>query len=157
MSVSRGGTVVFDFEGPSDHSAADASGLALYDSGAVVAGGPSTWFSYEAAGVYRFQCSVHPGMDGLVSVPVRVTPSSGGVHRAFTVIWASASSTGEHVYDVQIRRPGRSWASWRSGVTARSDDFTPLRKGRYRFRARMRDTLLGQASSWSAAAALRVG
>ena len=35
VPLPRGGTVVFDFEGPSHHTATDGSGLELYDSGSV--------------------------------------------------------------------------------------------------------------------------
>lgn len=158
VAVGRGGTVIFDFEGSTDHTATDGSGLELYDSGTVSPGGPSTRFTFEGAGLYRFVCSTHAGMAGRVQVPVRVTPSSGGIHRTFTVTWASVVPAGDHVYDVQIRRPGRNWTSWRTGVAARADDFMPDgRKGRYRFRARMRDTGLGRASGWSVAATIRVG
>lgn len=158
VAVGRGGTVIFDFEGSADHTATDGSGLELYDSGPVAPGGPSTWFTFEGAGLYRFVCSTHAGMAGRVQVPLRVTPSSGGIHRTFTVTWASVVPTGDHVYDVQIRRPGRGWTTWRTGATARAGDFTPDgRKGRYRFRARMRDTGLGRASGWSVAATIRVG
>ena len=149
---------MFDFGGSVHHTATDGSGLELYDSGPVTPGGQSTWFTFEAAGVYSFVCTPHTGMGGRVTVPMRVAPASGGVHRAFTVTWASATATGAHVYDVQIRRPGGIWTSWRMGVTPRTDDFTPgAGKGRYRFRARMRDTELGQASRWSVAATIRVG
>lgn len=72
--------------------------------------------------------------------------------------WASAVATGDHVYDVQIRRPGAIWTSWRRGTTSPTDVFTPgAGKGKYRFRARMRDVALGEASRWSAAATVRVG
>ena len=158
VAVGRGGTVVFDFVGPAHHTATDSSGLHLYDSGSVGAGGPSTWFTFEAAGIYSFVCTPHAGMGGRVEVPMRATPRSSGLHRTFTITWASADATGDHVYDVRVRRPGKPWRLWRSGVTMRSDSFRPgARTGRYRFRARMRDAVTGEASRWSAAVAIRVG
>ncbi len=158
VPVGRGGSVVFDFVGPAHHTATDSSGLELYDSGSVGPGGSSTWFTFEAAGVYSFVCTPHEGMGGRVSVPMRVAPISGGVHRTFTVTWASANAAGARVYDVQVRRPGATWVSWRAGVTASTHDFTPRDgKGRYRFRARLRDVGLGRASRWSAAVTIRVG
>ena len=122
------------------------------------AGGPSTWFTFEAAGVYSFVCTPHTGMGGRVEVPMRAAPRSGGLHRTFTITWASADATGDHVYDVRMRRPGKPWKVWRSGVTMRSDSFLPgAGPGRYRFRARMRDVVSGEASRWSAAVSIRVG
>ncbi len=158
VPVRRGGTVVFDFVGGVHHTATDSSGLALYDSGPVAPDGPSMWFTFEAAGIYSFVCTPHAGMGGRVSVPVRAAPASGGVRTRFTVVWASAEATGDYVYDVQVRRPGATWTSWRRGITARTDDFTSRAgKGRYRFRARLRDVGLGRASRWSTASSIRVG
>ena len=158
VPVGRGGTVVFDFVGPSHHTATDSSGLELYDSGSVGTGGASTWFTFEAAGVYPFVCTPHQGMGGRVSVPLRVAPASGGAHATFTLTWASNAASGDRVYDVQIRRPGSRWASWRTGVVMRTDAFTSgARGGRYRFRARMRDVGMGRASRWSATVIIWVG
>jgi Tol biopolymer transport system component len=158
VGVGRGGTVVFDFVGPAHHTATDSSGLDLYDSGSVGAGGPSTWFTFEAAGVYAFVCTPHTGMGGRVEVPMRAAPRTGGLHRTFAITWASTDATGDHVYDVRLRRPGKPWKVWRSGVTMRSDSFVPgAGAGRYRFRARMRDVVSGEASRWSAAVSIRVG
>jgi Tol biopolymer transport system component len=158
VGVGRGGTVVFDFVGPAHHTATDSSGLDLYDSGSVGAGGPSTWFTFEAAGVYAFVCTPHTGMGGRVEVPMRAAPRTGGLHHTFAITWASTDATGDHVYDVRLRRPGKPWKVWRSGVTMRSDSFVPgAGAGRYRFRARMRDVVSGEASRWSAAVSIRVG
>ena len=158
VDVGRGGTVVFDFVGPAHHTATDSSGLQLYDSGSVGAGEPSTWFTFDAAGVYAFVCTPHTGMGGRVEVPMRAAPRSGGSHRTFTITWASADASGNHVYDVRLRRPGKPWKVWRSGVTMGADSFTPgAGAGRYRFRARMRDVGSGEASRWSAAVSIRVG
>jgi plastocyanin len=158
VGVERGGTVVFDFVGQAHHTATDSSGLQLYDSGSVGAGGPSTSFTFEAAGVYAFVCTPHTGMGGRVQVPMRAAPRSGGLHRTFTITWASADAAGDHVYDVRLRRPGKVWKLWRSAVTMRSDAFMPdSGPGRYRFRARMRDVVSGEASRWSAPVSIRVG
>ena len=113
VPVRRGGTVVFDFVGDEHHTATDSSGLELYDSGPVAPDASSTWFTFEAAGIFSFVCTPHEGMGGRVSVPVRAAPASGGLHARFTVTWASADATGNHMYDVQIRRPGATWTSWR--------------------------------------------
>lgn len=157
-TIGRGDTVTFDFVGDVTHTATDDTGLELFDSGNVPPGsGPSLSFTYEAAGVYHFVCTPHTGMAGRVSVPMRAAPSTGRRHDAFTLVWASAAATGDHVYDVQIRRPGSAWSTWRSGVTIRSETFEPWKAGRYRFRARMRDAATGGSTRWSPASAISVG
>jgi plastocyanin len=157
VDLRRGGTVIFDFVGDDTHTATDSSGLDLYDSGNVEPGGSSDGFTFVAAGIYPFVCAPHPFMGGRVSVPMRVTPSSGGVRRTFTIVWAAEDATHPRVYDVQIRRPGTTWRPWRTGVTGRIDTFTPRAgKGVYRFRARMRDPGLGEASRWSRPSRIRV-
>jgi plastocyanin len=157
VPVGRGGTVIFDFLGPSHHTATDASGMALYDSGSVGAGEPSTWFTFPAAGGYRFACTPHPWMGGRVQIPMRVSPAKGGPHRTFTVTWAASMAADGFVYDVQIQKPGKDWVDWRTGVIARQTSFRPKSgKGSYRFRARMRSLDGGQAF-WSAEALIKVG
>jgi plastocyanin len=155
--VARGGTVVFDFVGGVTHTATDASGLDLYDSGNVPGGGPSFSYTFVAAGEYRFVCSPHPFMGGRVRVPVRAAPARGGRRDSFTVVWAAAAAVGNHVHDVQIRRPGERWSMWRRGRVHRSAPFVPdAGRGRYRFRARVRDVGLGESSRWSPATTIRV-
>ena len=157
VPLGRGQTVVFDFVGPSHHTATDSSGMELYDSGSVGAGEPSTWFTFPAAGVYRFTCTPHVEMGGRVAIPMRVSPASGGPHRTFHVTWASIAAPEGFVYDVQIQKPGKDWAGWRSGVVGRKTSFTPnAGKGKYRFHARMR-SLDGGEALWSAEAVIKVG
>ncbi len=159
LSIGRGDTVIFDFVGPSHHTATDGTGMDLFDSGSVAAGGPSTSFTFVAAGSYRFVCTPHvsEGMVGRVAVPMRVAPSHGGVHRTFTATWASTAAPSGYVYDVQIKRPGKAWSSWRKATTQGQDGFTPnAGKGTYRFRARMRGLGSGEAS-WSEVSTIHVG
>jgi plastocyanin len=157
IELRRGGTVVFDFVGQATHTATDSSGLELYDTGNVAPGGPSFEFTFPAAGIYPFVCSPHTGMGGRVSVPVGVTPRSGPRRSSFTVVWAASSASAGRVYDVQIRRPGATWDSWRRGVSARTGTFVAHGgDGIYRFRARMRDPGLGESSRWSPASRIRV-
>jgi plastocyanin len=152
----RGTTVVFDFDGPSHHTATDGTGMALFDSGLVDEGGPSLSYTYEAAGVYRFVCTLHAEMTGQVSVPVGAWPATGGLGRSFTVRWARAAAPSGFVYDVQIHRPGGVWKPWRTGVTSLVDGFVPDRgAGRYRFRARMWLPGEGRAK-WSPVATIAV-
>jgi hypothetical protein len=156
VPVHRGGTVVFDYVGLQHHTATDSSGLDLYDSGVVNGGDPSTWFSFTGAGVYHFTCTLHPWMGGRVEVPVRAAPSRGSLNRRFTITWGSAAPPAGLVYDVQIKRPGGDWKSWRDGVLGMSKAFRPDRgTGTYHFRGRMRNAT-GDTSMWSLGAQIRV-
>jgi dipeptidyl aminopeptidase/acylaminoacyl peptidase len=156
VTLARGGTAVFDYVGDQHHTATDDSGLDLYDSGVVDGGDPSTWFTFTAAGVYRFTCTLHPWMGGRVEVPVRAAPASGRERTRFTVTWASAAPATGLVHDVQIRRPGGEWKTWRDGVLGLSKTFRSDKgPGVYRFRARVRNAA-GDASLWSLEADIKV-
>lgn len=50
--VKRGGSVRWSFEGPARHTATDATGMGLFDSGVRAPGGRFE-FTFIAAGVYR--------------------------------------------------------------------------------------------------------
>ena len=149
VDLKRGGTVIFDHLGPSHHTATDDSGMQMYDSGAVGPGAPSTVFTYPAAGIYLFTCTLHPWMGGRVQIPVWARPATGWLHRIYTVRWADTPGTDRFVYDVQVRRPGGEWQRWLRGEIDIEGTFVPDRgPGRYRFMATMR-RLAGGQGIWS--------
>ena len=152
VSVSRGGTVTWDFV--DSHTATDATHMGVYDSGTI----DHSSFSYRfvAAGAYPFTCTIHTNMNGRVDVPIFATPSKGSITRAFTLIWSSVVAPTGFVFDVQKRRAGSPWAIWAAGTTARTSVFRPWRVGTYRFRARMRQMSSGFASGWSDAVTIAV-
>ncbi len=156
-SVPRGGSVVWTFTGAErSHTATDSSGMALFDSGIVEPGGPSFSYRFLAAGRYPYTCTVHPvEMNGYVEVPVRVWPENGRVGRSFRVRWAVGTAPEGQRYDVQIEPPGGTWTSWMEAVTASSATFEPDLEGRFRFRARLRETE-GAATGWSRRVTLTV-
>jgi len=158
--VPRGGTVVFDFVGPINHHAAADSLLGLYDSGSVAAGGPSTSYTFVAAGIYPFTCVFHilEGMTGRIHVPMQAAPAKGSLQRRFTITWASASAQAGFVYDVRLKRPGRPWMLWRSGIKVPTNAFRPhAGTGGYRFAARLRRSDTDAASLWSDDVSIAVG
>ena len=157
VELKRGGTVIFDHLGPSHHTATDDSGMQLYDSGAVGPGAPSTVFTYPAAGIYLFTCTLHPRMGGRVQIPVWARPARGGRNRTYVVRWAATPATDGFVYDVQMQRPGGGWQRWHRGITEREATFVPDRgPGRYRFRATMR-RWAGGRGLWSAPDSILAG
>jgi plastocyanin len=157
VALPRGGTIVFEHLGPSHHSATDATGMQLYDSGVVDPSSPPTSYTFAAAGVYPFVCTPHPFMGGRVNVPVRAAPATGPASERRTITWSTGPAPDGFVYDVQVHRPGTGWGAWRTGVATPSASFrTDAGTGRYRFRARLREP--GVASSrWSQPATIRVG
>lgn len=148
-SVSFGDTVAWSVPsadgGP--HSVTDASGLGLFDSGALPAGTSFT-FTLSAAGTYR-QVDSETGHAGEVGVVPAAEPSSGGEATTFRVTWSAGPAGGGFVYDVQIRRPGGGrFGAWRTGVTAPSATFiADGGAGTYSFRARLRGG--GGTTGWS--------
>ena len=86
-------------------------------------------------------------MQGVVSVPMQISPSAGGTGAQFTVTWAATTAPAGFDYDVQVLRPGSRCSS--TGVSIRpprNGTFSPdTGIGTYRFRARLQKTAGGQA------------
>jgi hypothetical protein len=158
VDIPRGGTIVFDHLGPSHHTATDATGMLLYDSGVVDETSPPTWYTFTAAGVYRFTCLLHPEMGGRARVPIGAKPATGPLGKVRTITWATPGlAPAGFVYDVQIKRPGKHWAFLRKGTTFSATSFlADAGKGTYRFRGRLREPGVA-ASDWSQPASIRVG
>ena len=156
--VPQGYAVQWGFDGPSNHTATDATEMRLFDSG-VQAPGSIFRFRFVAAGIYPYLCSIHPGsMTGTSRVPIRLNPDSGSESETFKVIWSAAPPPEGFVFDVQIRRPGESsFSLWRDGVADERASFSPdSGPGGYEFRARLRRTSNGASSGWSDPKALTV-
>ncbi len=151
VTVRRGGTVVWEWPGEQTHTATDETGMALFDSGLVPAGGPSYAYTFAAAGSYPYVCTLHEGMDGRVEVPIRAGETEAGAR----VTWSTGTAPDGYVYDVQSRRQGRTWRIWLEGATDPSGTFEAGR-GSYRFRARLRLTETGAASDWSSPASVKL-
>jgi hypothetical protein len=138
----------------SKHRVRDAQKLGLFDSG-LRSAGTSYTFTFSAAGTYSAGDTVSADRMQLTVSPT-ATPPSGGVTTQFTITWATAPVAG-FLFDVQIRRPGASWADWKTGVTALSAKFTPdAGTGQYSFRARIRNATSGKASQYSPAVTITV-
>jgi plastocyanin len=156
VNIPRGGTIIFDHLGPSHHTATDGTGMGLYDSGSVDESSPPTWYTFEAAGLYPFVCVFHPQMSGRAYVPVRAAPATGRASKTRTITWATGLAPDGFVYDVQIRRPGSGWTSWRTATLEPSTSFlADAGTGRYRFRARLHESGVA-ASRWSQPAMIEV-
>jgi Tol biopolymer transport system component len=152
----QGSSVMWDFFGPSLHTATDESGMELFDSG-LKAAGTYYVFTFTVAGNYAFNCILHPEMSGTVKVPLLVAPSSGTEATVFTITWATKLPGTAYRADVQIQRPGGVFEDWRTNQSGKSATFTSdAGPGVYSFRARLRNTTNGFASNYSAPVSITV-
>src|SRR6266508_1292170 len=77
-NLKMGDTVHWTNNGPSSHTATSDSPLVLWDSGVLGVGGTFD-FTFTAAGIYSYHCSIHPTMKAKASVKDKVVPPSGPV------------------------------------------------------------------------------
>lgn len=155
-AVPLGSATVWTFPSTnlSTHRILDGQRLGLFDSGLRLPGSSYT-FTFTAAGAFAARDSVSAAQMRLPVSPTAIPPQ-GGVGTTFTVTWATAPVAG-FVFDVQIKRPGATWADWKTGVTTLSSTFLPdVGTGQYSFRARIRSTSSGRASGYSPAATITV-
>ena len=157
VKPAQGGTILWDFTGPSQHTATDSSGMGLFDSGTKDPGGYFA-FRFVAAGNYNVVCTIHTFMTGTIKVPVKAAPRSGNQTTTFTITWSATSPPAGYVFDVQIFRPGApDWADWKPGVKTRSATFvSDTGPGTYSFRGRLRNTVNGFFSDYSAPVSITV-
>src|SRR3954453_18748702 len=151
-AVATGDTVVWHW-GDGPHNVHVTSGPATFDSGIKTAG--STFSrQFTAAGVYTYQCDVHPSMHGQVTVsavgaaatavaPLVAAPSLSGVRVSkLAVVHADASAPA--LLQTRISRAGRTVkrASARlvAGANAVPLPVRALALGRYRVTLRVVDT-----------------
>jgi hypothetical protein len=153
----KGGVVRWNFTGPSPHTVTDASGMQLFDSQTVSAGGTFV-FAFPAAGTFKYRSTLDPSMTGTVKVPMSAVPGSGDTTTPFTISWASAPPPPGYVYDVQVVPSGSTvWSNWQVGVTGTSATFTATNgTGKYSFRSRIRKATNSTVSGWSASLPITV-
>jgi hypothetical protein len=116
----------------------DGTTLDLFTSSSM-ATSDSYEFTYIGAGTYRVNDQLAHAMT--ISVPLKISPKSGGTGTTFSVTWASATPAPGASFTVQVKRPGtRKWRSWKTGNTGTHANFKPdTGTGTYQFRAKMVD------------------
>jgi hypothetical protein len=134
------------FAGPSQHSVTDATGMGLFDSGAL---GPVSLFTqaFTVAGGYPYTSTVASDPTaGIVKVGLTV-PATGTQNTPFAVTWATAIPAGATV-NVQVATPTGGFVAWQTGVTTLSGSYNPTAgAGVYKFQAQL--VLHGHTSNWS--------
>jgi hypothetical protein len=153
----QGGTIDWLFQGPSNHTVTDASGMNYFDSGSKA---PDTQWSFKfvVASNYPYKSTLQPTMVGSIQVPLVVAPLTGHTSTTFTLTWASATPPTGYVVDVQIQRPGQtSWVSLWQGLRTTSGTFKPdAGTGTYSFRTRLKQSATGKAANWTFGIAVTV-
>jgi plastocyanin len=139
-----------------DHSAT-ANNFSLFNF--FMPGGANTTtsaFVFQRAGKYTYRCVVHPTqMKGTVSVKMRATPTTGTRNTTFLIRAALSNAPSGFIHDIQMRKVGSSFASWRS-TTLQTASFAPPSTGAFEFRARLRKTSDGTATGYSPALRITV-
>jgi hypothetical protein len=129
--------------------------MALWDTGLLPVGW-SGWAVLTAAGTYRYADPADATHTGIVTVRVGASPHRGRLATSFSITWASRAADTGFAYDVQIRRPGGRWRSWKHEVSRANGRFRPGGgRGTFRFRSRLVQVGVDHAS-WSPATSIRV-
>ena len=105
------------------------------------------------AGTQHYYCQVHPQqMHGVVAVPVALSVRKGSNGtRALVMRWASRAPVKGEAFDVQVKRGGGKWTTFRRDTRSASAKLTRQgRKTTFSVRARLRDAKdASRATGWS--------
>jgi hypothetical protein len=137
VQLTPGQKVQFDFFGPAQHSALDASPLGLFDSGPRTPVDDDV-FQYTAGGTYPVHdsASIHATTVGVRDV---VTPSYLVHGSPVTVRLSSVTPAAGSVLDLQVLLPGSAiWTTVKSGLSTATTTYTPATAGIYQLRSRLR-------------------
>jgi plastocyanin len=148
VRVPVGGSVTWSFQDAVTHNTTSNQGF--WSSGPKSSGDTFS-HTFGSSGSYRYKCTIHPTMTGVVKVPVSAT---GSPATGWTLRWSKAAATGSTTFDVQVRKPGTTtWKPLRTDTTKPTARFNPAAAGTYAVRAR---TTSGQTSGWSPAKSLTI-
>ena len=119
----------------------------------------TTFKRTPSAGTFHYYCTLHGGPSGGMDGTLRIAPATndGPIGAPFDVVWATGTRTGA-AFDVQYRKAGGLWRSWRTDTTALTGTFgmrgkpiTVVSGEIYEFRARSQADASSPArvSGWS--------
>ncbi|MGQ0668738.1 MAG: cupredoxin domain-containing protein [Actinomycetota bacterium] len=136
-------------DGTISHTTTQDGPLELWSSG-ILSPGESFSVILDAAGIYRYHCTVHPTtMQGAIRIPVTIDPASGSQTTTFSITIASVRAPEGLAYDVQKRKGNGDWTIFRSEKRVRVVRFHPASSGTFSFRSRLHDTSSDATSKWS--------
>jgi plastocyanin len=143
VRAGMGSTVHWSNDGSSSHTSTQdttnpdgSSGLGLWNSG-ILSPGDEFSVTLDSSATYTYHCALHSSMTGRVQIPVRITDVSTVDEVKFRIRWSVADAPSGLAFDVQIKRPGQSFADWRPNTIRKSAVFRPHASGTYWFRARL--------------------
>jgi sugar lactone lactonase YvrE len=153
--ILQGFNIQWSFYGATTMSVQDASGMALFASGARSAVSYYT-FKFLGAGTYTYNDALKPSHAGTIAVPIAATPAAGTTTTSFTIKWASQVAPSGFVFDSEVYGPtDGDFVPLSTGQTAASRTFVPNEgAGAYFFRARLRKSSNGKHSNWSPTASI---
>ncbi|MEA2581191.1 MAG: hypothetical protein QOE83_2083 [Actinomycetota bacterium] len=136
LTAPQGSIIRWTNQGPSTSGVEDATTLDLFTSSSI-ATSESYEFTYIGAGTYTVNDQLAHAMT--ISVPLKISPRSGGTRTTFSVTWSSLAPPAGASFTVQIKRPGTiKWRSWQTANIGTHANFKPdAGIGTYQFRAKM--------------------
>jgi hypothetical protein len=150
VSVPLGETpdFVFPSSNMTAHRVVDDSPLHLFAGSPVAAGFSQTPYRFAFAGTYPLG---DPTTGQTMTVRVAPLRSAASVTHGqkVQIVWSAVAAPSGRIFDVQVKSPGATtFTAWKTGVSARSAQFTTTTTGTYQFRTRIRSTG-GVAVAWS--------
>jgi plastocyanin len=96
----------------------------LFRSGTATAAAGTTFKRTPSAGTFHYYCTLHGGPSGGMAGVLRIAPATnaGPSGAPFDVVWATGTRTGS-AFDVQYRKAGGLWRTWRTDTAALAGTF----------------------------------
>jgi plastocyanin len=101
----------------------------------------------QRGGSFGYRCTIHSSMTGKIAVRIRATPTTGSTATNFVIRVGLANAPSGYTEDIQMRRSGGTFATWRS-TTAQTTSFRATSRGTYQFRSRLRHLSDGVATAY---------
>jgi plastocyanin len=134
VRVVVGAAVTWSNNGPSTHTATSNQGF--FNAGRIAPGSAKS-ATMVSAGGFAYHCQIHPSMRGVVNVPVTVRPRGPVMPGTRLTIRVASKVLSGRTYRVQRRLGTGAWTTIAMGVNGPTLAFTPQRRGRFGFRARV--------------------
>jgi plastocyanin len=154
VTIGQGDTVSWSYPTGSSHHTSSSilpanvwSGMSWNFAFNAAGGGAQSQVFHEA-GAWNYHCMIHGFMQGTVNVRFAASPANGALGTTFTLTLGDQALPSGFVHDIQKRKAGGAWNSWKS-PTGSLQSWKPGKKGTFQFRTRVRHLSPSQFSGWS--------